>query len=83
MGIQLRQLTAEINYMRLLFTSFVLLAALAGAAGTYAVRHQFVLGGQGGWDYLTVDSDSNRLFIARADRVLVMASHPGRVYESA
>ena len=65
--------------MRLLFTSFLLLAALAGAAGTYAVRHQFVLGGQGGWDYLTVDSDSNRLFIARADRVLVISTVDGKL----
>jgi YVTN family beta-propeller protein len=65
--------------MRLNFAFFVLAAGLAGATGTYAVKHQFVLGGPGGWDYLTVDAASKRLFIARADRVLVVSTVDGKL----
>jgi len=65
--------------MRLRIACFVFAAGLATAAGTYTVKHQFILGGPGGWDYLTVDSDSNRLFIARADRVLVVSTVDGKL----
>jgi DNA-binding beta-propeller fold protein YncE len=53
------------------------LAGSAGSAGALAVKQEFVLGGPGGWDYLTLESASNRLFIARADRVLVMNTADG------
>ena len=68
--------------MRSLFACSVLatgLAVAAGASGAYAIKHQFILGGPGGWDYLTVDSASKRLFIARADRVLVMSTVDGKL----
>jgi YVTN family beta-propeller protein len=45
----------------------------SGAYGSpYVLQRQFALGGPGGWDYLTVDSEAGRLFISRADRVLAM-----------
>jgi hypothetical protein len=40
-------------------------------------RQAFTLGGPGGWDYLTVDPAAGRLFIARADRVLVVSTKDG------
>ena len=45
--------------------------------GNFAIQKQFTLGGNGGWDYLTVDSTANRLFISRADRVLVVDTRDG------
>jgi YVTN family beta-propeller protein len=56
-----------------------LFASLAQSAGTadYVVQQQFQLGGGGGWDYLTIDSPSNRLFISRSDRVLVVNTRDG------
>lgn len=45
--------------------------------GEYVIQKQFTLGGNGGWDYLTVDSTANRLFISRSDRVLVVNSRDG------
>jgi YVTN family beta-propeller protein len=53
--------------------------AAAGAAptGSYSIQRQFNIGGPGGWDYLTVDAASNRLFISRADRVLVVNTRDG------
>jgi YVTN family beta-propeller protein len=50
----------------------------AGAGGgTYKVQQQFAVGGPGGWDYLTIDSAANRLFISRSDRVLVVSTRDG------
>jgi YVTN family beta-propeller protein len=43
----------------------------------YVLLQQYALGGPGGWDYLTVDSAANRLFISRSDRVLVMKTEDG------
>ncbi len=49
------------------------LAQSAGASdGHYVIQKQFALGGGGGWDYLTIDSETNRFFISRSDRVLVV-----------
>jgi DNA-binding beta-propeller fold protein YncE len=37
------------------------------------------LGGDGGWDYLALDTAGNRLFIARSDRVMVVDPDKGTV----
>lgn len=52
---------------------------VAQQATTYHIAAQHVLGGDGGWDYLTLDTASNRLFITRTDRVMVVDPHTGRV----
>jgi DNA-binding beta-propeller fold protein YncE len=54
-----------------------LLGGVTAAASTVGIRQQYLLGGPGGWDYLTVDPDAKRLFIARADRVLVVGTTDG------
>jgi YVTN family beta-propeller protein len=63
--------------------SFILLATLTAlasiAAGAdYKVVATWKLGGDGGWDYLTADSDGHRLFIARATRVMVIDTESGK-----
>jgi hypothetical protein len=54
--------------------SLILLATLVvmAAGADYKVVKTWKLGGDGGWDYLTADSDGHRLFIARATRVMVI-----------
>ena len=42
------------------------------AASQYQVLDKHVLGGDGGWDYLTLEPKSHRLFISRADHVMVV-----------
>jgi DNA-binding beta-propeller fold protein YncE len=42
------------------------------APPSYALQQRIAIGGTGGWDYLTIDSDARRLYIARADRVQVL-----------
>ncbi len=53
--------------------------AAAAASDRYVIERQFTLGGPGGWDYLTADPQARRLFISRADRVLVMSTRDGSV----
>jgi len=42
------------------------------AAGQYHVIRRIQLGGEGGWDYLTADSDARRLYVSRGTRVVVL-----------
>jgi DNA-binding beta-propeller fold protein YncE len=48
------------------------------AAADYKVTQTWKLGGDGGWDYIKVDSDGHRLFIARATRVMVIDTSSGK-----
>lgn len=56
----------------------VLTLAASAAASDYRVTKTWKLGGDGGWDYLSVDSDTHRLFIARATRVIVVDTNSGK-----
>jgi DNA-binding beta-propeller fold protein YncE len=42
------------------------------------VTKTYKLGGEGGWDYLKLDSDSRRLFISRATHVIVIDADSGK-----
>jgi len=45
----------------------------------YKVVKKIELGGKGGWDYLTMDSDAGRLYISRSDRVQVVDVEKGKL----
>lgn len=47
-------------------------------AEDYKVAKVWKLGGDGGWDYLTTDNETHRLFIARATRVMVVDTESGK-----
>jgi len=53
--------------------------AAAQATPGYRVVHTWKLGGEGGWDYITVDADRRRLFIARSNRVMVVDEDSGQL----
>ena len=55
------------------------LLPLAAQAGDYAVKATHRIGGDGGWDYLSCDPASGRVFIARGDRVQVVDPASGRL----
>ena len=57
---------------------FILSAAAGAKTPHYQVVKTWKLGGDGGWDYLTVDSDGHRLFIARSTRVMVIDTDSGK-----
>ncbi len=57
----------------------VLLAAVPAQSPNYHVAATHVLGGDGGWDYITLDPASHHLFITRGDRVSVIDPAAGAV----
>jgi len=56
---------------------FCLGATGAPPAPGYHHVKKITLGGEGGWDYLTIDSAARRLYIARATRVMVLDADSG------
>jgi len=54
-------------------------SALAFAPAQYEVKQKYVLGGDGGWDYLTYDPAGKRLFISRGTHVMVVDPAKGSV----
>src|SRR6266481_3829593 len=50
----------------------------AGPSG-YHVTKTYKLGGEGGWDYLTVDSKARRVYISRGTHVMVVDADTGAV----
>jgi YVTN family beta-propeller protein len=51
----------------------------AGAAVSYHLANSYVLGGDGGWDYLTYDTTSGRLFVSRSTHVMVLDPKTGKI----
>jgi DNA-binding beta-propeller fold protein YncE len=47
-------------------------AALPAQAQDYKVLQRATLGGEGGWDFVTVDPAAHRLYVARGTRVMVI-----------
>jgi YVTN family beta-propeller protein len=45
---------------------------LAGAQGSYKLLKEIPVGGDGGWDYLEVDSAGRRLYVSHATKVAVI-----------
>ena len=62
------------------FAFFIsLLATFSVAADPgYHVIKTYKLGGEGGWDYLNLDSSSRRLYISRATHVIVIDADSGK-----
>jgi DNA-binding beta-propeller fold protein YncE len=80
--------------MRKRFTDFVLALACGvgltsssnasgapptGGPARYALKRTLRVGGEGGWDYLTVDPLAHRLYIPRATHVMVADEASGKV----
>ncbi len=52
--------------------------ALAAAGPGYHVVTTYKVGGEGGWDYLTTDSDARRLYMSRGTHVMVIDADSGK-----
>lgn len=59
----------------LLFASALPLVAQTG----WRITKTFHIGGEGGWDYLTVDSEAHRLFVPRSTHTMVIDATSGKV----
>ncbi len=63
----------------LLFCGLVLSMNAYAAEPGYHVVKKLQLGGEGGWDYLTVDNAARRLYISRATHVMVVDLATGKL----
>lgn len=54
------------------------LGGVVQASHYHVVRH-IPIGGEGGWDYLTMDSASHRLFVSHATHVVVLDTDSGKI----
>jgi YVTN family beta-propeller protein len=54
-----------------LVVSWLLLVAASATAQEYKVLKKAKLGGEGGWDYLSVDADARRVYLSRGTHVMV------------
>jgi DNA-binding beta-propeller fold protein YncE len=61
----------RITWLALLALSLAT-GALAAGAPHFTVARTILLAGEGGWDYLTMDSQSHRLFVSHATHVQVL-----------
>ena len=48
-------------------------------ASSYKLLKKFDIGGEGSWDYLTIDAEARRLYITRGSHVMVMDVDNGKV----
>jgi DNA-binding beta-propeller fold protein YncE len=55
------------------------LGAAAAPAQTWSVTKTFPIGGEGAWDYLTVDAPSHRLYVPRTTHTQVIDEESGKV----
>jgi DNA-binding beta-propeller fold protein YncE len=49
-----------------------------GDSGPYHISQTFHVGGEGGWDYLTVDPDHKLLFVPRSTHTMVLDASTGK-----
>lgn len=67
------------SFFSFLFLLFFIIAFSAQAfpQSGYHVIKQIKLGGEGGWDYLTIDPKTRRLYISRSTHVMVVDADSG------
>jgi len=71
--------TSALTSARVLLAATGLLAvAVAASAPGYHLVNTYKLGGEGGWDYLTLDNSSRQLYISRSTRVMVIDADSGK-----
>src|SRR5436190_7490388 len=63
--------TLEVDMRKLVVAALLPLFVAATPSG-YHVVGEIKIGGEGGWDYLTVDSNARRLYVSHATHVAVV-----------
>ncbi len=56
----------------------IILSERVLAQGSWAVEQTFHIGGEGGWDYATVDPQRHRLYIPRSTHTMVIDAESGK-----
>src|SRR6478752_123614 len=60
-----------------LVTVLLVTSGWAASPGYHLIK-TYKLGGEGGWDYLTLDHAANRLYISRSTHVIVIDADSGK-----
>src|ERR1700688_3314930 len=63
----------------LVFTLVRAPTLFAQSSPTYRITHTYILGGDGGWDYVVPDPPNHRVFLARQNRVMVVDEDTGKL----
>jgi len=63
----------------LIATAAIASSTGAQAVGPYSVTKTLKIGGPGSWDYVTVDSQSHRLYLTRTTHTIVLDAASGKV----
>ena len=66
----MKKITLLICFVLLVCNSVIMNAQTMKSA--YKIANKIVLGGSGGWDYLTVDESAGRLYVSHATQVMVV-----------
>ena len=61
------------------FLSLKFTTGVSADDAKFKVATKFKIGGEGRWDYVTVDPASKRLFIPRSDHLIVVSTEDGKV----
>jgi DNA-binding beta-propeller fold protein YncE len=56
---------------------FCAAGSFASSTPSYHLTHQYAIGGEGGWDYLTIDSEGHRLDVSHSKQVEVIDADTG------
>ncbi len=59
--------------------SLAMTAGLHGQDGPYHAGPVITIGGEGGWDYLSVDAAAHRLYVSHATHVVVIDTQTNKV----
>src|SRR6516225_8028568 len=57
---------------RPILVAFISAISAMAASGGYHVSGKIQIGGEGGWDYITMDSDARRLYVSHGAKVVVV-----------
>src|SRR5947209_9328132 len=73
-------ISLPMKMLALALAAFAAVSTLAQTSGDHLYKQsaKYVLGGEGGWDYLTYDPDGDRLFITRGNHVMVVGASDGK-----
>ena len=69
----------RIGKAALLSLAVVLASSLAGHSQQWNVTKTMHIGGEGGWDYVTVDAAGHRLFVTRSTHTQIIDTDSGKV----
>jgi YVTN family beta-propeller protein len=71
------------NFVKMVLCAFVAFTVLTPstsfAQNTYSILARWTIGGEGGWDYLTVDAPMHHLYVTHGTRLEVLDTVSGKV----